>query len=119
MKLLGFTQLAVPWLAACLGVSVVAMAVDIIAFSTHYFAHDTARKQNRYARVHYEAVLEHTGYHPAHMPYTRPALITAVGVLCVVFNVAGAVMLYRRRQWNINSTGKSVSPTGSKMSLII
>ena len=86
-----------------------AMSADIMAFTTEYFDNHTAPKHNQDARFHYEAVLAHIGYHPAHMPYTRPALIAALGALCAVFNVVGVIHLAKRRQSKMDSKGKDVS----------
>lgn len=109
MKFLPFAQVATPCLAAILGLVVLPLGADIMAFTTDYFKSNTAPQHNLDAQIHYEAILEHNGYHPAHMPYTRPALLVAVGVVCLLVNVVTMIALIKGRQPKTGGKRKNVS----------
>lgn len=103
-----FAQVAASCLAAIFSVVIIGLGSDLMAFTTYYFNADTAHKHNDDARIQYEVTLDHPGYHPWDMPYTRPSLLVAVGTISVLLNVIVAAFLIKRRQPKLDIIGVDV-----------
>ena len=107
-KLLQLAQVAIPALAAIIELVLLALSADLMTFTKAYVDENRDAWQNNHARFHYSATLG-GGYANAHnMPYTRPALLAALGVGCLLLNAAIVASLMKRRQVMTASSGKRV-----------
>ena len=107
MKFLYFAEVGVPVVTAIFGLVILVLGADLMSYTTAFFDNRMFPRHNHNAKFTY-AVNAGMDYSPRHMPYTRPSLIVAVGVLCTVMNAVIGFSLAKDGRPNSERSGKKV-----------
>ena len=117
MKLLQYTQIVTPFIAAIVSLSILGLSADIVISTKAYFAHHIAAKAND---IIYGEANRRNGmnYLPRDMPYTRSTVLAFVGAIGTVLNLLVIAMLVRCRQGKkMEAAARTVRLSNGQISL--